>query len=876
MRRAERKRALILAGAAAAAGFAAAWLLARRAPARPLPPDKVGNFRLLDQNGLSRELYALSGKRLVVVVMHGVGCPVVRQHAPSLRELEREFAPRGAAFLLLNANPQDDRAAIAAEAREFGFTAPILKDDSQAVARALKAARTGEAIVLDPARWTVVWRGAVDDRAGYGWQREAPSRRHLAEALERLLAGREPPPAAASAAGCLIDFAAREPADYAAAAAVLRKRCLECHGAGDAAPALTSHAAVRSWAPMIRETLLTGVMPPAPADAAGLPLMDDWTPTPAERRALLRWIDDGTPRGAGPDPLAAPAPKERTPPDALVFEAESPVGVPASGQERVELLPLAPRVERDLWIEGVEVSRVNKRVAHHVQLMRLPESLPDDPQERRRVLMNPANVLSAGPVGWRYRRAPAGTAIFIPKGTRLGLNAHYVPVGRAETDRPAVALHLAPPGAPPRELKRTVLQKFGFTVPAGDASFELAAESVLEEDAVVVGFWPHMHLRGSWMRLEATVPGGRPRLLVSVPRFSTRGQRLYALEKPLSLPRGTRLVARGAFDNSASNPRNPSPGQPARGGPKTTDEMFEGHVYWVRPESARAVLSADAVFERDILDTHRRGAGRFARALPPMDIQRRAWGYAFASDKGCDDPGDDKAFCAMARPKPWTEAEIDHMGRILESLSAPGKLKTFMERGRANGFDTMVRESVVTHSEPGKSWHPLYYPNSLHGMRQIVIGDSLFAPLGRPEKPMLHLMAHAFDFSGRRGDGFYPESSVSPDFLRLTGFKLMENGWGVEGMSRADRAEFYALFAWKNAEALKAWKLEGAARSQAWREINRRTDAYAARHKVPTFHALLNPYEAFAEWAAFVYFEQDKARALNPELTEWFLTRILR
>ena len=45
------------------------------------PGQVVDNFRLLDQNGKSHELYYSSDMKAVVLMVHGNGCPIVRQAA---------------------------------------------------------------------------------------------------------------------------------------------------------------------------------------------------------------------------------------------------------------------------------------------------------------------------------------------------------------------------------------------------------------------------------------------------------------------------------------------------------------------------------------------------------------------------------------------------------------------------------------------------------------------------------------------------------------------------------------------------------------------------------------------------------------------------
>src|SRR5262245_21451390 len=101
------------------------------------PGQAVDNFRLLDQQGKSHELYYLSDMKAVVLMVQGNGCPIVRQALPALAEIRAQYQSQGVEFLLLNSNLQDTRDLVAKEASEFKIDFPILLDESQLIGEAL-------------------------------------------------------------------------------------------------------------------------------------------------------------------------------------------------------------------------------------------------------------------------------------------------------------------------------------------------------------------------------------------------------------------------------------------------------------------------------------------------------------------------------------------------------------------------------------------------------------------------------------------------------------------------------------------------------------------------------------------------------------------
>ena len=178
-----------------------AWALA--------PGQVVDNFRLLDHNGKSHELHYSSDMKAIVLMVHGNGCPIVRQAVPALRQIREKYQAQGVEFLLLNSNLQDNRDAVAAEAKEFNVDFPILLDQAQLIGEALGVVRTSEVFVIDPKGWKLVYRGPMDDRLSYEKQRPA-SKHYLADALDATIAGQPVKVARADGVGCLVNFPERD------------------------------------------------------------------------------------------------------------------------------------------------------------------------------------------------------------------------------------------------------------------------------------------------------------------------------------------------------------------------------------------------------------------------------------------------------------------------------------------------------------------------------------------------------------------------------------------------------------------------------------------------------------------------------------------
>ena len=562
-------------------------LLAAAAPGGDAqPPARVEDFGLLDHQGRFHQLYREAHRPALVLFVQGNGCPIARKTVPALRAVREEFTARGVIFWMINTSPQDDAAEIAAEAEQFGIDFPILLDEAQLVARSLGVVRTAEALVIAPDGWRIVYRGPVDDRLSYASER--PAREHwLRDALDAQLAGRPIPTPVREAPGCLIRFddaAAPPPAALSYArdvAPILEQRCRSCHRAGGVAPwQMSDHATVRAWAPMMREVLRTGRMPPWQADPRYGHFADTLALPPAERRTLVRWIETGAPRGAGDDPLAEhPAPPL---PEWPLGEPDLVVEAPAQALPAAGVIPylhetVALPVERELFVRAVDLRPRNAAVMHHGLAW---IEYPDDGRAPRTEGPSFTRGMFAAYVPGRVAAPfPEGTGYRIPAGARIRFQLHYTATGRPERDTPRLALYLSQTPLA-HELKTGAAASFDFEIPPGAEEHEEVAVREIERDVLVYALTPHMHYRGKRMRYDAHHPDGRVETLLSVPRYDFNWQHQYVLDPPLRLSAGTRLVVTAAFDNSARNPANPDPGARVRWGEQSFEEMLFGYFLY--------------------------------------------------------------------------------------------------------------------------------------------------------------------------------------------------------------------------------------------------------------------------------------------------------
>jgi hypothetical protein len=170
---------------------------------------------------------------------------------------------------------------------------------------------------------------------------------------------------------------------------------------------------------------------------------------------------------------------------------------------------------------------------------------------------------------------PPGRAKLIKAGSDLVLQIHYTPDGTAGTDITRVGLIFCKT-RPAERLLTLSVTNMAFTIPPGSPDTKVNAQMTLQRDATLLGFLPHMHLRGKSFDYRATYPNGKSEVLLSVPHYDFNWELLYHLAPERKLPKGTVIECEARFDNSPNNRFNPDPSKAVYFGEQIWDEMMVG------------------------------------------------------------------------------------------------------------------------------------------------------------------------------------------------------------------------------------------------------------------------------------------------------------
>jgi hypothetical protein len=297
---------------------------------------------------------------------------------------------------------------------------------------------------------------------------------------------------------------------------ILQEHCQSCHRLREIAPfPLVSYAETKPWARLLRESVSGRKMPPWFAD----PCCGHFANNPSlaweEIKAIADWVEAGAPAGSKAD--APPAPRwsegwNIARPD-LMLTMPAAVKIPASGDIEYTYEIVATNFAEGKWVGMSELRPSARDHVHHAVvyirppdsqwLRRAPRRVPftasslRDPHLMHQAHSTTSDVLLVYAPGSSPENWPEGMAKFIPAGSDLIFQMHYTTNGKASSDQTSLGLVFAKHAPAKRVLTLQLANdNVKIPIPPDRDNYRVAVEGTLPNDALLLGFFPHMHLRG--------------------------------------------------------------------------------------------------------------------------------------------------------------------------------------------------------------------------------------------------------------------------------------------------------------------------------------------------------------------------------------------
>jgi len=338
--------------------------------------------------------------------------------------------------------------------------------------------------------------------------------------------------------------------------------------------------------------------------------------TDAQVEAIVAWVDAGAPLG---DPKDLPKPLEFDDdrwhigkPDLILSLPQADM-VYANGPDWWVNRVVETGLAEDRYIKAVEtkVSKQGREVVHHA-IATLIQNDPDTVgvggrgpgADSATIDIDEGTYLSEYAVGKYGEYFAEGTGRVLKAGAKVRFNMHYHAIGEERPAMTSVGFIFYPKGVKPKHFITDVFAHENDTIdiPPG-AVTRTDTYYRLPKAARILGFQPHMHIRGKEQCLEAIHLDGQREMLSCIDRWDFNWHIMYTYADDVTplLPAGTMLHLISIHDNSANNRRNPDPTIWVGWGQRSIDDMAAAHInteFMTDEDFAQAVAERKAQQQR--------------------------------------------------------------------------------------------------------------------------------------------------------------------------------------------------------------------------------------------------------------------------------------
>jgi len=374
---------------------------------------------------------------------------------------------------------------------------------------------------------------------------------------------------------------------------LIQEHCQVCHRSGGIAPmALENYEGTRRYAAAMQAAVWNHSMPPWFAEKGIGAFSNDPSLREEQIALLAAWAEAKAPAGNPADapPARKWADRWTIPAPDMEIKMAEPVNIPAEGEVGYTYEILPTHFKEGRWVQASEIlPGLPEHVHHAVVYVRPPDSpwlrhapagkpftaeTLSSPEDKKDAMWTDSDVLLVYAPGSTPDNWPRGMAKFIPAGSDLVFQVHYTTNGKPGKDLTRIGLIFAKE-QPQKRVLTLQLTNDHFVIPPGAPDYRVEARGTLPNDALLLSFFPHMHLRGKRFDYNIIHKDKSVEPLLRV-RYHFHWQMSYRLAEPLPLKAGTELQGVAWFDNSKDNPHNPDPSAAVRWGEQTYDEMMVG------------------------------------------------------------------------------------------------------------------------------------------------------------------------------------------------------------------------------------------------------------------------------------------------------------
>lgn len=383
---------------------------------------------------------------------------------------------------------------------------------------------------------------------------------------------------------------------------ILQTDCQLCHRplgqnvSGMIAPmSLMTYQEVRPWAKSIAKTVQTRTMPPwkAAPEFTGQ-FKHERVLTEDEIATFVNWAKTGAQKGKAGD---APPPIEWPEsgwtigdgtPD-LIVEFDEPNWVNDDIDDLYQNITVRlteDQMPEDRWLKAIEFKPGSEAVHHIIAYQTAPSG-----SGAMTGGMLGGEAPGTDPTSWEE-----GFGVLVPKTPIITFQMHYHKesgpgTGVWDNSSFAMVFHDEDDAPVTHAVQIASISHGAFEIPPRHKNWKVAGAQTFRRDTLILGFMPHLHLRGVACKYTARYPDGTSEVLLDVPRYDFNWQIFYEYKKDKmkEIPAGTRVEFEMWFDNSPERGAllGINADRPVAFGGPTWDEMDLGWMNYTNVEPMR-------------------------------------------------------------------------------------------------------------------------------------------------------------------------------------------------------------------------------------------------------------------------------------------------
>lgn len=368
---------------------------------------------------------------------------------------------------------------------------------------------------------------------------------------------------------------------------------MNCHSSDRTLIKFSDYESIYGRRAMIKYTIENDLMPPWSVAKHIGHWKNDLSLTTIEKQIFLEWLDSGLPYKKKNIKLFDPKSKSLNiikDPD-YVIKLKEPIEVPATGFLPYKELIFETGFTEDKWIKEIEFV-LKPKVVHHVVIRIMDKKYLSQIKEKKN--SNLFHSQERRIWGWvpgraTYKNFGKDIGIKIPKNTFLLMRIHYEPIGEKVMDLETnvkFKFHLKTP-----KYSHFIADasRLHISIPAYHDNYLIESKYKVKEDIKLIDISPHMHFRGKSSSVFVINPKGKNKEIFRLYSYNFNFQNIYTLKNPLLIRKGSVLLCKNWFDNSAKNPVNPDPSVDVSSGFYTKDEMSMCYFSFIIPSSKEHV-----------------------------------------------------------------------------------------------------------------------------------------------------------------------------------------------------------------------------------------------------------------------------------------------